>query len=270
MNIIRLEMRRGMKSLITWTVSLVGLAFLFLMIYPSLAAQMTDFLQIMKSFPLAFREAFGMTNFENGSVLGFYSFVLIYVLLAGSIYAMNIGVSSLSMEVRDKTADFLYSKPFSRCRIISSKIITILLQLLIINIVFMISGWLILTSIQRTTSGSGRVDIRLYLLMTASLAILQMFFASLGLFISSFLKRIRTVLPISMGVVFFFYTLYILNQTLDSAELAYISPFSYFDLSKIIQTGAYEIRYLITAFVLIALFIAATYRSYMKKDLPSI
>lgn len=270
MNIIREELRRGRKSLITWMLSLVGMTFLYMMIYPSLSKQMADFMKVIESFPVAFREAFGMTSLESDSFIGFYSFVLAFILLAGSIQAMNLGVSSLSLEVRDKTADFLYAKPVSRCRIISAKIAAVLIQILIVNAVFIISAWHILAIVSRSSTGATKVDPVLFLLMTCTLGLLQLFFAGLGLFLSAFLKRIRTVLPISLGVVFFFYTLYILNQTLNNAELGLISPFSYFELSKIVKNGAYEGKYLIAATILFTIFIALTYRSYTKKDLPSI
>jgi len=269
MNVFLLEIRRDRKSLITWVVSLTGLSLLFMMMYPSIAAQMDNFMKVIESFPVAFREAFGMTNVQNGGLIGYYSVVLIYVLVAGSIQAMNLGVSALSEEVRDKTADFLYSKPISRQKIITAKILAVFLQICITNLVYFITSWLTLVAVNRA-SNLETIDLKMFLLLTGSLLGLQLFFACLGLFVSSFLRRIRTVLPISMGVVFFFYILFILNQTLQNAELAFLSPFSYFELAKILNNGVYEGKYMIAFGILILFFIVSTYRSYMKKDLPSI
>lgn len=270
MNIFREEMRRGLKSLITWTLSLIIITFLFMMIYPSMSPQMAEFTKVIESFPVEFRQAFGMTNLTDGGFIGFYSFIFIFVLLAGAIQATNLGVSSLSMEVRDKTADFLYAKPVSRCRIVTAKIASVLAQILIVSVVFILSAWFILAAANRASSTESKLDVTLFFLMTCTLFLLQLIFAGIGLMISAFLRRIRTVLPVSMGVVFFFYTLFILNQTLDSAELGLISPFSYFDLNKIMENKAYDPKYLIVASVLFVICIAATYRIYMKKDLPSI
>jgi ABC-2 type transport system permease protein len=142
-------------------------------------------------------------------------------------------------------------------------------QLALTNIVFIGCTWFIIRIISGGT-GDGGVDFKMYLLLTGTLAFLQAFFASLGLFISAFMRRIRTVLPISMGIVFFFYILFVLNQTLRSEKLAFISPFGYFELAKILASGAYEQKFMITFAVLFVVFISATYYLYTKKDLPSI
>lgn len=269
MNVFRQEWRMGLKSVITWTVSILALTAFFMMFYTSLASQMADLLKLLESFPIEFQQAFGVNNFEFGGAIGYYSFILTYVLLAGCIQAMNIGVSTLSAEVRDKTADFLYAKPVSRPAIITQKILAAFAQIGLTSLCFLICNWFILKmAIQGT--GQEDIDLNAYLLLTCTLAFLQVFFVCIGLFISAFIKRIRTVLPISMGVVFFLYILYVLNQTLDNAELAFLSPFSYFDLGEVLANRAYELKFVIAFAVLVVLFIGSTYRSYMKKDLPAI
>ena len=109
-----------------------------------------------------------------------------------------------------------------------------------------------------------------FLAMAGTLFMLQTFFAFLGLAVSVFLRRIRTVLPISMGVVFMFYIIYLLNQTLDDAKLAWLSPFGYFDLSYVSEHFAYQGKFVAAWFVLNAVFIFFTYKIFSKKDLPSI
>jgi len=106
--------------------------------------------------------------------------------------------------------------------------------------------------------------------LTGALFFLQVFFASIGLLVSVTLKRIRTVLPISLGVVFFFYILYLLNETLQNEHLAYLSPFSYFKMGDILVSQAYQARFLISFSILTLVCVAATYVSYTRKDLPSI
>jgi ABC-2 type transport system permease protein len=269
MNIFYQEMRMDRKSLITWILSLIGTTWLFMLMYPPIAAQMDLFLQMIENFPIEAQRAFGVANFGYSGIIGYYSSILTYILLAGAIQAMNLGVSTLSAEVRAKTADFLYAKPVSRQRIITAKIMAVLAQIVIVNICFVASAWFIVNAMNGDANQTA-VNFEIYMLMTGTLAFIQILFVCLGLFVSSFLKRIRTVLPISMGVVFFFYTIYILNQSLENAELAYLSPFGYFDLTKILANGAYESKYLIAMCLLIVIFISLTYRSYMKKDLPSI
>lgn len=269
MNVFLQEWRMGRKSLYSWIISLLVLTGFFMMFYNTLSSQMNDLLKLLESFPVEFQQAFGVDNFKFGGAVGFYSFILTYVLLAGCIQAMNLGVATLSAEVRDKTADFLYAKPVSRPMIITQKILAVLAQIVLTNICFATGTWFIIQLAIRGTS-QGTIDLRLYLLLTGTLLLLQVFFVAIGLIVSAFIRRIRTVLPISMGVVFFFYILYLLNDTLKNEKLAFLSPFSYFELGRILETEAYELKFVITFAVLVIVFIGATYGIYMKKDLPSI
>lgn len=265
MNILMQELKMGRKSLIVWCAALMGALLLFMSMYPSLSVQMADFQKVFNSFPPEFQRAFGINDLHLDSILSFYTFSLTYILLAGAVQAMNLGVSILSAEVRDKTGDFLFVKPVSRSRIVSMKTLAVFIQLVITNLVFFLGSWLILSLISEKA-----FDMELYLLLTGTLFFIQIFFASFGLFISAFLKRIKTVLPISMGVVFLFYILFLLNETLENELIGYISPFGYFDLSAISKNMNYDSFYVLLWTVLVSLFVFLTYAVFAKKDLPSI
>jgi ABC-2 type transport system permease protein len=73
-----------------------------------------------------------------------------------------------------------------------------------------------------------------------------------------------------MGVVFIFYIVYLLNETIKDEKLGLISPFGYFKLSDIARTMNYDSPSLLLWFFLVGLFIFLTYRLFAKKDLPSI
>ncbi|MBU4439209.1 MAG: ABC transporter permease, partial [Firmicutes bacterium] len=209
MNILKQELRMGRKSLIIWCLSLVGILGFFMLLYPSISNQLDDFQKVFKSFPIEFQQAFGIADLELSSILSFYQFTLMYVLLAGAIQAMNMGVAIISSEVREKTADFLFVKPVSRNRVVSMKILAVLVQILITNAIVFTAALIIVTLLSTDS-----YNVELFALFTLSLLFIQIFFASLGLFVSVFLKRIRTVLPISMGMVFIFYIIHLLNETL--------------------------------------------------------
>jgi len=265
MNILIQELKMEWKSLVVWCLSLIGVLLMFMLLYPSIANQIADFQRVFNSFPIEFKRALGLTNFELGGVLSFYAFALTYILLAGAVQAMNLGVSVLSAEVRAKTGDFLFVKPVSRIRVVSMKMLAVLIQILITNAVFFLASWLILNQLSPTSFNT-----ELFVLLTGTLFFIQIFFASFGFFISVFLKRIKTVLPISMGVVFLFYILFLLNQTLKDVKLSYISPFGYFDLSQISKNMSYDSPYVLLWGIFVALFVYLTYELFVKKDLPSI
>lgn len=267
MNIMLQELRMDRKSLISWLISLVVLTAFFMMLYPPLAADLHDFLGFINNLPPEFKNALGADNFNYGALIGFYSMILTYVLLAGSIQAMNLGVSALSRELRAQTADFVYAKPVTRSRIVGMKLAAIGLQLLMTNLVYIAAALLI---IQTVRQAADPVDFSLYILLTSALAGLQAVFCAIGLLVSTLLKRVKTVLPISMGVVFFFYILFGINQTLNNTELSFLTPFSYFDLEKLLNQNGYELKYVVTALAVILAATGTAWLAFLKKDLPSL
>ncbi len=269
-NIFRQELRMNRKSFLSWLAALLILTFFFTLMYSTIASQMTDFLKILDNFPKEFAQAFGVELLRFGNILGFFSFILVFVLLAASIQAMNLGLSTLSAEVRDKTADFLYAKPVSRNAILAQKTLAVLAQIVALDLVYLPVTYLILFNINAAATPDMSVPIGTYLLLGVALILLQLVFASMGLFVSSFMKRIRTVLPISMGVIFFFYFLNMLNETLERVELSYLTPFAYFNLSGVLRNGAYETKYVVLSFVLVLLFTTLAWAAYSRKDLPAI
>ncbi len=269
MNIFINEMRMNRNSLLTWAITLPVLSFFFMVMYPALAKNMEAFIKVLENFPIEFRNAFGINESAFGTILGFYSFILTYVLIGGAVQAMNLGINGLSMEVRDKTSDFLYTKPVSRFNILASKISAVFVQVIITDIIFVLFSFFMLTSINSSMNNSP-FDFKTFLLITGSLFMIQIIFACIGFAVSASLRRIRTVLPVSLGMVFFFYIIFVLNQTLKNASLSFLTPFGYFELSKIMTMNSYETKYVISMIVISIICVIFTGWSYSRKDFPAI
>lgn len=265
MNIYLHELRTYRKSTITWTIALVMFSILFISMYPVLADDAKVFDQILGAFPEEFVKALGLSTLNLSTVLGFYSFVFAYVMLIGTIQAMNLGTSILSVEIREKTADFLLVKPVKRSKIVTSKLLAVLTSIIITDIIFTIAAK-IMFDIVKTSD----YEMKIFILITLTLFITQLVFIGLGMFVSVLFKKLKTVLPISLGFVFGFFIIDMLNETLDDVKLSYLTPFSYFNLEKIIETGKYDNNYLILSFILTFLLIGLSYVIYQKKDIHSI
>lgn len=259
------ELKTYCKSTITWILSLLGILAFFMAMFPVVYKDIDLMQKMLANLPVEFLRAFGITTMDLSSEVGFYSFVFSYILIAGSIQAMNLGVSVLSSEIREKTADFLLVKPVTRSKIITSKIAAILTHLIITNIVFVIASKIIVDLFKENP-----YDVKTLLLISITLFFVQLFFASLGLFISVLIKKLRTVLPLSLGIVFGFYIINLLNETLGEEKLTYFTPFAYFKPQEIIDTGSYNTKYLVLCGALIIMFTLGAYVIYSKKDIPSV
>ncbi len=265
MNIFLHEIRAGRKTMIIWTVSIVALIALFMLMFPGIEKDASAFQKMLDSYPEPIRKGFGTAMENVTTILGFYSFIFVFVVLCGAIQAMNLGVSVLSKESREKTADFLLTKPVSRARIMTSKLLAALTLIAVTNVISYAAA-----AISASFAHSGGYDQKALFLINASLFLVQLFFLALGILISVFFRRLKSVVPVSMGAVFalFFVGMFLASDKDDPAR--YFSPFKYFDTGYIIKNSGYEIRYLITVIVFVTAAVTASYIIYSRKDIHAV
>lgn len=265
MNIFSQEIRMSALSMLYWTMGILLFVLLFMFLYPPISKDIAVLESIMNNFPLQLRRALGITTLNLSEVLGYYGFIFEYVLLIGSVYAMALGLAVLSEEVRAQMADFLFSKPVDRSSIFKAKILSVLANLVVQNLLLASIAYMIIKALAEVPFNK-----QAFILINGSLFQMQLFFIAAGLFLSETLRKIKTVLPIALGVVFFFFVLQMVNQSLNDPKLSYFTPFAYFDLAKIIQTGQYNTSFVIINIVLIAALTIMSYIIYQRKDLPSL
>lgn len=266
MNIFLYELKSLRKSMLLWTLSILALAALYLSIFPSMAKDAEEFKLLLASYPPAIRAMLGINLDYITSLLGFYSMIFTFIILCGAIQAMNLGVSILSKESRERTVDFLLVKPVSRSVIVSAKLLAAVVTLVITNIIF-----LSLSTLLVTLEDSQNFSLKLFILINLTMFFVQLIFIAIGMLVSLFFKKIKNVLPISLGVVFGFYLIGTLLVTDPSNKAERIlSPFKYFDITYIINNGRYEPFYLIVSAVIIAAAITCSYILYNRKDIHAV
>lgn len=266
MNMFWHELKSLRKSTIIWTCALIALAALYLALYPSMAQDAEDFKKLLGAYPPTVRAMLGINLDYITSILGFYSMAFSFVALCGAIQAMMLGTSVLSKETRERTADFLLVKPVSRRSIVSAKLLAAFTALLFTNIVFY-GVTALLANLVKTADFSNK----LFFLITLTLFFIQLIFLAIGAAVSVFFKKLKTVLPLSLGVVFGLYLIGAIIATgKDDQAARFISPFKYFDTSYIIQHARYEIPYLIAGAAIVVIGIAISYIVYIRKDIQAV
>jgi len=265
MNIYLHELKAYRKSTIIWSCSLVLLIILFLSMFPSFSKDATDVKKLLEGYPEAFRKAIGLSLDTLFTLLGFYSYLFVYVGLCGSIQAMNLGTSIISKEVREKTADFLLTKPVTRKTIMTAKLLAILTSLVITNVVYLISA-IIMANVVKTEAFS----LKIFIMISITLFFVQLMFMALGVIISVLFPKIKSVLPISLGTVFGFFMLGMLSTTTSTDIWRFLIPFKYYDTAYIIKNSSYETSFIIVEIVFIIVTIFASYLIYDKKDIHAV
>jgi ABC-2 type transport system permease protein len=218
--------------------------------------------EIISGYPEAVRAMLGINLDYITSMLGFYSMIFSFIILAGAIQAMNLGLAMLTREVRERTADFLLVKPVSRFQIITSKLCASLTMILITNIAFSaISAWI------ANRVKIAAFDSKLFFMINLTLLFVQLIFLALGMVISLFFKKLKAVLPVSLSIVIGIYMIGALFATDKEDVIRFLSPFRYFDITYIIDNASYEGVYLIIGALIMAVSIISGYLIYIRKDI---
>lgn len=265
MNVYIQEMKMSVKSMLYWTLGMLAALIFFMAMFPALSKDAVIMQEVLSSFPPELVRALGLTTFDLSSLLGYYAFLFTYILLIASIYAMKSGISVLSEEARVKTSDFLLVKPITRTSIVTAKIISVLTNLLLQNIIYSIA-----TLIMAHIVSEQVYDKRVLMLINISLLLVQLFFVALGLFLAAAMKRIKTVLPITLGMIFGFFVLFLLYQSLADSKLAYFTPFAYFDVVYTMEAHGFRTGFAALDIILILVFTSLAYIIYNRKDMPSV
>jgi ABC-2 type transport system permease protein len=266
MNIIGFELKSQRKNTIIWTLSLIALAALYLSMFPLIAQDGEEYKNLLANYSPTIRGMLGIQIDYLTSLFGYYSMIFSFVLLGGAIQAMNLGLSLLTKESRERTADFLFVKPVSRTTIITAKLIAAFLLLILTNTVFFGGSFLLATLVKQEDFEFGT-----FLIINLTLLSVQIIFFSLGLVISVFFRKLKSVLPLSLGVVF---GLYLAGSLLTTGEhgdiVRYFTPFKYFDIVYIIQNGSYELSYSLTGLAVTVISIVISYILFVRKDIHAV
>ncbi|OQX62515.1 MAG: hypothetical protein B6I38_02125 [Anaerolineaceae bacterium 4572_5.1] len=265
MNIYKHEFKMNLRSVITWSLSVMALIFVYTSLFSSFAKDAELLNDVMAQLPEELLMAFGMTGLDMSTVLGFFSFVFLFTQICLAIQASNYGFSLVSIEERELTADFLLAKPIGRAQILTIKFLAALTSLTITNIVVWISSFTFISIFR-----DGReYETKPLVLLLLSIVVFQLFFLSVGMVISLLMKRVRSVTPLSMGLAFGMYILSAFGGMLGDSKLELITPFKHFDPNYIIGNSAYDIPLVIISVLVIAVSIIGSYLLYTKRNIPS-
>ena len=260
------EFRNRLKSVIIWSVSIAFLIVFFssmFSIFVDQAEMMNDFLA---RYPQELRAAFGMDRLNLATVLGFYSFVFMFVQLCLAIQASNYGFGLVSIEENELTADFLLTKPVSRTKVLTSKLLAALTSLGITTLTVWVTSF---TAIELFRGGNTYEPGTLILLLLG-IVIFQLFFLSVGLAVSLLVKRVRSVTPYALGLGFGMYVLSAFSGIFGDVKLELVTPFKHLDAPFIVQHGAYDTPLVLLNVAVTMVALAASYWLYTRRDIPAV
>lgn len=262
MSIYWQELRFYRRSMLIWIITLCSIAIVFLSMYNGLAAQIDSFKAVISNYPKALLAIINFKFEMFYSIYGFLGYLMTFIWLAGAIQAANLGVSAISKEVSGKTADFLLSKPISRNSVLIQKLLAILTVLVVTNIAFTTFAVLGARLISPST-----FELKLCVLIALTLFFVQLFFLFIGFLLGTVLPKVKSVISVSMPLVFGLFILSSFSSILEKPETFYFSAFKYFDAYYIFQNGHYDYKYLWTLLGIMAFCTVISFVVYNRKDI---
>ncbi len=260
MTLVRHELRQGKTSLLIWTASIGFLLAICVFLFPEMKGQIDNVNNIFSSMG-SFTEAFGMDRLNFGTLIGFYAVECGNILgLGGAFYAALCAVGILSKEEKDKTAEFLLTHPVGRKRIITEKLIAVLIQITVLNII------IYALSVGSIAAVGETVPLKEISLLHLAYYLLQLELSGICFGISAFLRKGSAGLGLGIATVMYFLNL-IANIADVAAFLKYITPFGYCEGADIVSNGRLNgVMVSVGAVIGIAGIIIA-YLKYTKKDI---
>ncbi len=266
MNIMRQEFKQEFKPFIIWT---IGIGFLmfggmvkFIGVSGTDTAAMAGF---MSAFPKAVLALFGMAEADIETFGGFYAILQFFVMIAIACYGVHLGTNAVLRESNYKTYEFLFTKPYSRTRILGLKLAAGFLYLLLICILNAIFSY----SAPALYGIMNDISMNMILFPIAVFLVSLLFFACSAL-ISVWLHSPERAVQISYAVLLLTYAVSVVFDMDERFEiLRPLTPFKYFRASELID-GKISYIYFAAVVIMTAICITAALHLFRRKDLKAV
>lgn len=260
MTLVKHELRQGRTAFLIWTAAIGFLLSVCIFLFPEMKGQMDSVNDVFASMG-SFTAAFGMDRLNFGTLTGFYAVECGNVLgLGGAFYAALCAVGILRKEEKERTADFLLTHPVSRTRIITEKLIAVLIQITAMNII------IYALSVGSIAAVGEEIPWKEISLLHIAYYLLQLELAGICFGISAFLHR--GSVGIGLGIAAVMYFLNLIANISETAEfLKYITPFGYCEGADIVSSGNLDGAKLAVGAVIGISGIVIAYLKYTKKDI---
>lgn len=229
------------------------------LLFPEMREEMDEVSQIFANMG-GFSAAFGMDRVSFGELMGFYGVECGNILgIGGGFFAAYVGITLLSKEEKDRTAEFLLTHPISRNYVVAQKLLAGLIQVILLNvIVFAVSGLsILLIGEQASWNLLGLLHLA-YLLMQIEVFCLT--FA-----VSAFLSQGSVGIGLGIAAVFYFLNI-IRNLTEQAGFLRYLTPYAYAEAADIISEEQLSLELILLGILVSIVAVVISFLRYGRKD----
>jgi len=256
------ELKLGRRSLFVWLVITFVTATLGALEYEMVSSNVEMVEQGINAMPRIVRVMFGIDGVGLKTALDYYLVMYFWYALIAYAHAVSIGASLLSKEERDKTADYLYTKPYPRSAIINAKLVVGIINVAAMALLIWLTSTIILVPL---TDGRGIMPE--IAITTVGLFLTQLLFLAFGFLCSALVRNSRKAVSAGFYLLLATYLIAVALEYLGAVDyLIFLTPFHYFNALMVVEQGISPLFLLLSA-ILAVLSILLTHRFYENRDL---
>ena len=262
MSIYIKELKQSFKSLCIWTASIAFMMLVCVLLFPEMKGEMDSVSSIFANMG-GFTAAFGMDKLSFGQLMGFYGIECGNVLgIGGGFFAALAGISVLANEEKERTAEFLLTHPISRGSILVQKLLSVLTQIVVLNVV------VVAVSLISAAVINESFEMKEFMLLHVAYLIMQLEISCICFGISAFIRRGSIGIGLGLALAFYFMNL-VCNMTEQVEFLRYITPYAYAEASNIISEARLDTLLIVIGIIIAVIGAAVGFVKYTKKDIAS-
>lgn len=258
----RYELKSSIKGLLIWSLSVGCLGLFCILLYKSMEESIGDIAGSMASMG-AFSDAFGMSTLSIATLKGYFATEI------GTIHSLGIGLFAASVatvvfskEEDAHTAEYTFTLPLTRGKIIASKVVSVLINLVLFTLIaacLYVIGFFAL--------GEKEIGAEFIKFMALQL-VMGVEISSFCLAISAINKKSKPGIGICTAMLFYIYDL-MARVVPKLKDVIFLSPYSYSNATTIFSNESPDAKALIFGLTLTLLLGTFSSIYYAKKDLAS-
>lgn len=262
--VFKREIKANLKAMLIWAAAVLALSVVGFGEYGVVMEGGIDLGGVMALMPQIVKSILGMGVISVDTPEGWYACMFVWCAIAAYIHAALLGAGILSKEESDKTAEFLYTKPITREKVIRGKTLAAFVSIFVVVFACWGGAYALMYRYVHGTS----LELAIHLTMLGMLLTSMVFF-SIGLLLSAIFKGRGKAAQYAVIVVFAFYLISVVIEVSGDIDyLRVITPFRYFDAATILN-GGYDYLYNVLSVAILGVAGALTEYLYKRRDLHS-
>ncbi len=259
---VRKELKENRRSLFIWAGAMLGMIAIGAAEYAIVMEAGYEIMELFESLPRVLAIVFGAETIPVHTPIGYYVMMYLWYCIIAFTHAAVSGATIISKEERNRTAEFTFTKPFTRKDIITGKIIAAVINVALLTLITLIGNLALL--LPQTEGESILSEMAMTLL---SMFFIQMLFLFMGLLFSAVASSYKKALSASALFVALSYFLRVIIESIGTiGYLSILTPFMYFSGPALVENGI-SLFYLLLTIVITVTAGYLTYSKYKSRDL---